>query len=750
MKKKSILSLFLALAMMLSLTVGVVATEAEGDTTIEETIDFDFKKVSVSMKDNLRMNYKLTLPEGVDPKDVTLYVWKGAVDGVDYTNIKKDEQSETRTAVSYTGADGDLSVFQYADITAKDIGTILYARACYTKDGVDVYTRTLRYSVSLYAMELSNRAADEHPDDSTKEQTLRDLCSAILNYGMYAAQYATGDDYSYLSNGISEITIEGGKTADGFTSIKCHAWQSITLIPDADQWTDGESCWLKNGEFYSTDKELTVEVNDATYTVAKLADQEANFQLVSNGEKYLSLSLAVAAAASGDTIKLLADATTDVVELQNGDGTHISLTLDLNGHTLSSDVSYPLDIYNASLTVTDSSANGGGSITTTGGNVFYLNSSTSVLHLERGSFISTTDIVVRAPRGEARINAGVYLSSPEDCYEVNIGAEATATFGFDPTDLVDPHYNTVTPNEDGTWTVTSQESTGDEGGEGEVGGEDSEGSLPSVIYFQNNADWANVNMFVYNSGDDSHPAWPGTAMTLVKDNVYSYELPAGYDTVIFNNGADQTADESIPTDGKNLYTYNADGTGEWSVYSIPAPDIATDSTYDAEVLAFFTNGGTNTLQLTKDASVANDEGYIVIPANANLTLDLNGYTLVGSIALRDGATLTVKDSVGGGKIIDEGGTSNYYIFGSQWDANLVIEGGEFIPSASKPTFDWFSGSVTLKGGTFHENPFNTNGVVVGDGYTTGATGEGGIWTVVPMEDPSVPSDGDEAVEPETT
>lgn len=89
MKKKSILSLLLALAMMLSLTVGVVATEAEGDTTIEETIDFDFKKVSISMKDNLRMNYKLTLPEGVDPKNVTLYVWKGAVDGVDYTNIKK-------------------------------------------------------------------------------------------------------------------------------------------------------------------------------------------------------------------------------------------------------------------------------------------------------------------------------------------------------------------------------------------------------------------------------------------------------------------------------------------------------------------------------------------------------------------------------------------------------------------------------------------------------------------------------------
>ena len=608
MKKKSILSLLLALAMMLSLTVGVVATEAEGDTTIEETIDFDFKKVSISMKDNLRMNYKLTLPEGVDPKNVTLYVWKGAVDGVDYTNIKKDEQSATRTAVSYTGADDDLSIFQYADITAKDIGTILYARACYTKDGVDVYTRTLRYSVSLYARELHDRAADEHPDDDEKAQTLQSLCYSILNYGMYAAQYATGNDYSYLGNGISEITIEGGKTADGFTSIKCHSWQPITLIPDADKWTDGESCWLKNGYFYSTNKELTVEANDATYTVAKLAGYGENFQLVSNGEKYLSLSLAVAAAASGDTIKLLADATTDRVVLDSGEDA-ISLTLDLNGYTLSSSVSSTLDIYNASLTVTDSSDNGGGSITTTSDCVFDLNGETSELNLQKGSFTgSIWALYVRS--GTAYVATGVTLQSVSGntCPVIIEASDALITFGFNPTDLVNSDQTLVTNNENGTWTVTYQESAGDEGGEGEVGGEDSEGSLPSVIYFQNDADWANVNMFVYNSGDASHPTWPGTAMTLVKDNVYSCELPTGYDTVIFNNGSAQTADLSIPTDGSNCYTYNSDGAGEWSVYSIPAPDVATDSTYDADVLAFFTNGGTNTLQLTKDASVANDEG----------------------------------------------------------------------------------------------------------------------------------------------
>ena len=746
MKKKSILSLFLALAMMLSLTVGVVATGAEGDTTIEETTAFDFKEVSVSMKDNLRMNYKLTLPEGVDPEKVTLYVWKGTVNGVNYAEITKDDQPDTRTAVSYTGADGDLSVFQYADITAKDIGTILYARACYNDGAQDVYTRTLRYSVSLYAMELNDRAYIEHPDNDEKAQTLQYLCNAIVNYGAYAAKYATGADYTYLGNSISEITIEGGKTADGFASIKCHYGQSITLIPD--EWTEGESRWLKNGEIYSESKELTLNVDSsATYTVAK-----ANFQLSSNGvdgEKFYSLSNAVLAAesGSGDTITLLGDAKDmSVAGLGMESAEPISLTLDLNGHTLSCD-GIVFDIYNAALTVTDSSANGGGSITTTGGHVFYLNSSTSVLRLEAGTFTSVR-YVIYAPSGVAHVKSGVEITDA-DSTEVFVGQGATATFGFDPTNLVDLNQNTVTPNEDGTWTVTSQESTGDEGGEGEVGGEDSEGSLPSVIYFQNDADWANVNMFVYNSGDASHPTWPGTAMTLVKDNVYSCELPTGYDTVIFNNGSAQTADLSIPTDGSNCYTYNSDGAGEWSVYSIPAPDVATDSTYDADVLAFFTNGGTNTLQLTKDASVANDEGYIVIPVNANLTLDLCGHTLVGSIDLREGATLTVKDSVGGGKIIDEGGTSNYYIFSSQWEANLVIEGGEFIPSASKPMFDWSSGSVTLKGGTFHENPCATNGVVVDGEYTLNEN-ENGTWTVIPMEDPSVPSDGDEAVEPETT
>ena len=174
--------------------------------------------------------------------------------------------------------------------------------------------------------------------------------------------------------------------------------------------------------------------------------------------------------------------------------------------------------------------------------------------------------------------------------------------------------------------------------------------------------------------------------------------------------------------------------------------------HSAEVEAFLKNGGTGEfteLTLIANASVANSDGFIEIPENANLTLDLCGHTLVGSIDLGEGATLTVKDSVGGGKIIDEGGISNYYIFSSQWDANLVIEGGEFIPSASKPMFDWSSGSVTLKGGTFHENPCATNGVIIDDEYMLKENGNG-TWTVIPMEDPNVPSDGDEAVEPETT
>ena len=97
-----------------------------------------------------------------------------------------------------------------------------------------------------------------------------------------------------------------------------------------------------------------------------------------------------------------------------------------------------------------------------------------------------------------------------------------------------------------------------------------------TIYFKNSAGWSKINAYCWTAGTDQGgpQPWPGASLTHVADDVYSIEIPAEYDMVIFNNGSVQTGDLSIPTDGRNMYEY---GPNEWSTYT-PAPKTQSDVT----------------------------------------------------------------------------------------------------------------------------------------------------------------------------
>ena len=105
-----------------------------------------------------------------------------------------------------------------------------------------------------------------------------------------------------------------------------------------------------------------------------------------------------------------------------------------------------------------------------------------------------------------------------------------------------------------------------------------------TLYLQPNENWKKdgARFAVYGFVDDSDHNW--FSMTAVNENIYSAEVDDKYTNVIFvrMNGANtennwdegnkwnQTADLSVPDDGKNLYTI-ADGAwdkgdGTWSVY----------------------------------------------------------------------------------------------------------------------------------------------------------------------------------------
>ena len=119
---------------------------------------------------------------------------------------------------------------------------------------------------------------------------------------------------------------------------------------------------------------------------------------------------------------------------------------------------------------------------------------------------------------------------------------------------------TMTHNTDGTITLSYAEADGSESG-GNTGGGTT--TTTTTIYFDaTSSGWSNVNVYAWTGNTPYTGEWPGSAMTKVSGNIYSYKVPTGATSIIFNNGSSQTSDLTIPTDGKNLYNGSA-----WSTYS---------------------------------------------------------------------------------------------------------------------------------------------------------------------------------------
>ena len=107
-----------------------------------------------------------------------------------------------------------------------------------------------------------------------------------------------------------------------------------------------------------------------------------------------------------------------------------------------------------------------------------------------------------------------------------------------------------------------------------------------TIYFENTDNWSTFNAYAWDAGNNAPlGTWPGSAMTKVEgeENIYSIEVPTDAVNMIFNNGSEQTGDLTIPTDGKNLYTYNSG----WSTYGSTGDEPTINGNTEGEVTAAF-------------------------------------------------------------------------------------------------------------------------------------------------------------------
>ena len=432
-----------------------------------------------------------------------------------------------------------------------------------------------------------------------------------------------------------------------------------------------------------------------------------------NGKTYDSLQAAITEAADNDTVTLLADTTEDVVINKN-------ITLDLGGKTLTN-----TNAGKATISVT------GGTVTVKNGSVV---GGTSYYNIEvtKGSNANLTleDVTATAGNtGSSMIDnwATLTITSGEYTGGLNVvkseeGSKLTINGGKFTLNYAPSSGYTATILVYGDTTIT--------------GGEFIQNATPKWGYPQ-------VVMTGLVEGYTAITRITGGSYTNKKsgDNIFHGLGKATSDNFEVSGG---TFNKSIPAgycaDGY-IPTKNADGT-----YGVKEGKyVAKIGSTGYEKLADAIKAATSSSKIVK--LVANVTESIEIASNKTRTLDLNGFTLTnteGEHTIVNNGTLTIKDSVGTGKVDNvthgRGALVN--------NGTVILSGGTFERSAEKGTLEpygnggnsWYTianyGTMTINNGTTVKNAGGYSSNIRNGGQDStakltinGGTFDGGVNTV---------------------
>ena len=470
--------------------------------------------------------------------------------------------------------------------------------------------------------------------------------------------------------GLSEIKVEGGTfTANGTNAaVKAYDWKDLT----PSDFTQNDKVSVSGGTFSSeVDKSLCADGyiptknTDGTYSV-----KEGKYVAEIGSQGYESLTEAVAAAEDGQTVRLLADATEDVVISK-------SITLDLGGKTLTN-----TNAGKATISVT------GGTVTVKNGNVMGGTGYYNIEVTKEGSNANLTLTDVTATAG----NTG---SSMIDNYGTLTITSGTYTGGLN---VVKSEEGSVLNISGGTFTL-SYATSGYTGvifayGDTTISGGEFIQSLtttgrwnhPQVIAtgvveghtaitkvtggsFTNKLSRENIFRGVGNATSDNFKVSGGT---------FNKSIPDGY-----------CADGFIPTK-------NADGTYGVKVGQYVAKVGSTKYETLADAIRLAAKGKTITL-------LADVEQNTQLTINKSITLNLNGKTIRNTVDIwgdKANAILSItngaKVTITGNGTIDAKENDCYTINVVKGD--LTIENGTFYGNVSVVQVQ--EGTLSVKGGTF--------------------------------------------------
>lgn len=496
-----------------------------------------------------------------------------------------------------------------------------------------------------------------------------------------------------LMNGGATVIVDDKSTATGFSN----------------ETTDKAGLWNVKKKSLENNKVLDV-------TVAGEKVYSLPVAVIGTAE-YPTITAAITAAADGDTVKLLADTTEDVVINKD-------ITLDLGGKTLTN-----TNAGKATISVT------GGTVTVKNGNVV---GGTSYYNIE-----VTKDSNANLTLEGVTATAGNTGSSMIDNYGTLTITSGTYTGGLnvvksEPSATLTINGGTFTLNYAVAWSYTG------------------------VILTYGTAK-ITAGQFVQNATTPAR-AYPCVVVT-AKETADSpdpiTEITGGS---FINNHSNSSAKIFHPM--SKATSDNIEVSGGTFNKSIPdsyckagfIPTKNADGTYGVKEGKYVAQVGSKYYETLADAIRLAAKGKTItllanvkesVEISKNLTLDLNGFTLTNegakhTITVNEGVSLTIKDSVGTGTVDNVTHGCGALVN----NGTVILSGGTFERSAEKGKFEpygnggnsWYTianyGTMTINNGTTVKNAGGYSSNIRNGGQDStakltinGGTFDGGVNTV---------------------
>ena len=261
MKKKKFL--FVALFIITLIAVSVVTVYASNTNSNTPTLTITSN--TLELKNAVFMNFKVKSTDITDTSSIKLLVWEEVP-----TEYKKNTEEVCLDSVRTEQSTGYL-VFQYDDLSAKEMTKFVYVCAYANVDGAEVYSKPVKFSIIQYAY---NALISDSTDENLKE-----LLTNMLAYGASSQIYFDYNTEFLATDSVAKIKVVNGTHADGFKTGYYKAGTSVTLLANAPE--DGYlfSHWENSiGQLVGTETTLVIsegvsETYTAVYTDANSTAQ---------------------------------------------------------------------------------------------------------------------------------------------------------------------------------------------------------------------------------------------------------------------------------------------------------------------------------------------------------------------------------------------------------------------------------------------------------------------------------------------